>query len=118
MSEYTYVEQPILGWLCGEPKAKYALVASGGPIATRRPCSPAWLKMKNPDVPAVKRQGDEDWGKGRDRRFTSTSCPRHRFAHRRTLRTRCSSISVACAPSRAVSAIQSLRASIRRTTKA
>jgi hypothetical protein len=23
MSEYTYVEQPILGWLCGEPKAKY-----------------------------------------------------------------------------------------------
>src|SRR2546425_12755913 len=24
MSEYAYVEQPILGWLCGEPKAKYA----------------------------------------------------------------------------------------------
>ena len=23
MSEYGYVEQPILGWLCGEPKAKY-----------------------------------------------------------------------------------------------
>jgi type I restriction enzyme R subunit len=23
VSEYTYVEQPILGWLCGEPKAKY-----------------------------------------------------------------------------------------------
>lgn len=23
MSEYAYVEQPILGWLCGEPKAKY-----------------------------------------------------------------------------------------------
>ena len=21
MSEYSYVEQPILGWLCGEPKA-------------------------------------------------------------------------------------------------
>ena len=34
------------------------------------------------------------------------------------LRTRCSSISVVCAPSRAVSAIQFLRASIRRTTKA
>ena len=23
MSEYGYVEQPIIGWLCGEPKAKY-----------------------------------------------------------------------------------------------
>ena len=23
MTEYGYVEQPILGWLCGEPKAKY-----------------------------------------------------------------------------------------------
>lgn len=29
MSEYTYVEQPILGWLCGEPKAKYGATGLG-----------------------------------------------------------------------------------------
>ncbi len=29
MSEYRYVEQPILGWLCGEPKAQYAEVGLG-----------------------------------------------------------------------------------------
>ena len=29
MSEYDYVEQPILGWLCGEPKAKYGEVGLG-----------------------------------------------------------------------------------------
>jgi type I restriction enzyme R subunit len=29
MSEYTYVEQPILGWLCGEPKAKYGARSLG-----------------------------------------------------------------------------------------
>ena len=25
--------------------------------------SPDWLKMKNPDGPAVKRETEEDWGK-------------------------------------------------------
>jgi ATP-dependent DNA ligase len=25
--------------------------------------SPDWLKMKNPDAPAVKREAEEDWGK-------------------------------------------------------
>jgi type I restriction enzyme R subunit len=29
MSEYGYVEQPIIGWLCGEPKAKYGAVSLG-----------------------------------------------------------------------------------------
>ncbi len=29
MSEYSYVEQPILGWLCGEPKEKYGEVGLG-----------------------------------------------------------------------------------------
>ena len=29
MSEYGYVEQPILGWLCGEPKAKYGARSLG-----------------------------------------------------------------------------------------
>ena len=24
-----------------------------------------WLKMKNPDAPAVKREAEEDWGRGR-----------------------------------------------------
>jgi bifunctional non-homologous end joining protein LigD len=27
--------------------------------------SPNWLKMKNPDAPAVKREAEEDWGKDR-----------------------------------------------------
>jgi ATP-dependent DNA ligase len=27
--------------------------------------SPDWLKMKNVDAPAVKREEEEDWGKGR-----------------------------------------------------
>ena len=27
--------------------------------------SPDWLKMKNSDAPAVKREAEEDWGKGR-----------------------------------------------------
>jgi bifunctional non-homologous end joining protein LigD len=27
--------------------------------------SPDWLKMKNPDAPAVKREAEEDWGKSR-----------------------------------------------------
>ena len=27
--------------------------------------SPDWLKMKNPDAPAVKREAEEDWGRGR-----------------------------------------------------
>ena len=25
--------------------------------------SPDWLKFKNPDAPAVKREAEEDWGK-------------------------------------------------------
>ena len=29
MSEYAYVEEPILGWLCGEPKAKYGARSLG-----------------------------------------------------------------------------------------
>ena len=27
--------------------------------------SPDWLKMKNSDAPAVKREAEEDWGRGR-----------------------------------------------------
>ena len=27
--------------------------------------SPDWLKMKNPAAPAVKREAEEDWGKGK-----------------------------------------------------
>jgi len=29
VSEYAFVEQPILGWLCGEPKAKYGARSLG-----------------------------------------------------------------------------------------
>src|SRR5262245_63226884 len=31
--------------------------------------SPDWLKMKNLDAPAVKREEEEDWGKGRCQNF-------------------------------------------------
>ena len=27
--------------------------------------SPDWLKFKNPDAPAVKREAEEDWGRER-----------------------------------------------------
>jgi bifunctional non-homologous end joining protein LigD len=30
--------------------------------------SPDWLKMKNADAPAVKREAEEDWGKDRRRK--------------------------------------------------
>src|SRR5215469_18561296 len=29
----------------------------------RRGRSPLWLKVKNPNAPAVKREGEEDWGR-------------------------------------------------------
>jgi ATP-dependent DNA ligase len=35
----------------------------GSPYRSGRP--PDWLKMKNPEAPAVKREAEEDWGKGR-----------------------------------------------------
>jgi ATP-dependent DNA ligase len=33
--------------------------------------SPGWLKMKNPNAPAVKREADEDWGDERNRPLIS-----------------------------------------------
>jgi ATP-dependent DNA ligase len=33
--------------------------------AYRSSRSPDWLKMKNSDAPAGKREAEEDWGKGR-----------------------------------------------------
>jgi bifunctional non-homologous end joining protein LigD len=35
----------------------------GSPYRSGR--SPDWLKMKNADAPAVKREAEEDWGKER-----------------------------------------------------
>ena len=32
-------------------------------LAYRSRRSPDWLKMKNSDAPAVKREAEEDWGK-------------------------------------------------------
>jgi hypothetical protein len=34
-------------------------------LSIRSGRSPDWLKMKNSDAPAVKREEEEDWGKGR-----------------------------------------------------
>jgi ATP-dependent DNA ligase len=33
----------------------------GSPYRSGR--SPDWLKMKNPDAPAMKREAEEDWGR-------------------------------------------------------
>jgi ATP-dependent DNA ligase len=35
--------------------------------AYRSDRSPDWLKMKNSDAPAAKREAEEDWGKSRGR---------------------------------------------------
>jgi bifunctional non-homologous end joining protein LigD len=38
--------------------------------------SPDWLKMKNANAPAVKREAEEDWGKDKWRsRVSELSCP-------------------------------------------
>jgi bifunctional non-homologous end joining protein LigD len=37
----------------------------GSPYRSGR--SPDWLKMENPDAPAVKREAEEDWGRGKER---------------------------------------------------
>jgi ATP-dependent DNA ligase len=34
----------------------------------RRGRSPLWLKVKNPNAPAVKREAEEDWGRSAERR--------------------------------------------------
>src|SRR4029453_5621032 len=38
--------------------------------------SPDWLKMKNSDAPAVKREAEEDWGKGRAQKLNASSLSR------------------------------------------
>jgi bifunctional non-homologous end joining protein LigD len=43
------------------------IVAKRKDSAYRSGRSPDWLKMKDPDAPAVKREADEDWGKERRR---------------------------------------------------
>jgi ATP-dependent DNA ligase len=37
------------------------IVSNRSPYRSGR--SPDWLKMKNADAPAVKREAEEDWGK-------------------------------------------------------
>ena len=39
------------------------LVSKWKDSAYRSGRSPAWLKMRNADAPAVKREAEEDWGK-------------------------------------------------------
>jgi bifunctional non-homologous end joining protein LigD len=34
-----------------------------GEVVYRSVRSPDWLKMKNPEAPAVKREAEEDWGR-------------------------------------------------------
>jgi hypothetical protein len=33
-----------------------------GAVVRRSGRSPDWIKIKNPDAPAVKREAEEDWG--------------------------------------------------------
>jgi bifunctional non-homologous end joining protein LigD len=40
----------------------------GSPYRSGR--SPQWLKVKNPKAPAVTREADEDWGRGKRGRIT------------------------------------------------
>jgi hypothetical protein len=52
--------------ICSPMPAKWAsrgIVSKrkGSPYRSGR--SPDWLKMKNADAPAVKREAEEDWGK-------------------------------------------------------
>jgi hypothetical protein len=43
---------------------KGAAVTTGGiRIGAGLPASPDWLKMKNADAPAVRREEEEEWGK-------------------------------------------------------
>jgi hypothetical protein len=44
------------------PNSNRAVYLSASPAAR-----PDWLKMKNPAAPAVKREAEEDWGRGRRR---------------------------------------------------
>jgi len=39
------------------------LVAKWQDSSYRSGRSPGWLKMKNPNAPAVKREAEEDWGR-------------------------------------------------------
>jgi hypothetical protein len=43
--------------------ARRDIGAGNGSRPAKASRSPDWLKMKNPDAPAVKREGEEDWGK-------------------------------------------------------
>jgi hypothetical protein len=52
MSEYTYVEQPILGWLCGEPKAKYGARSLGW---TYRDEAPLLARLAQDEEPGCAR---------------------------------------------------------------
>ena len=41
----------------------YRKARSGWARATAPAASPDWLKFKNPEAPAVKREAEEDWGR-------------------------------------------------------
>jgi ATP-dependent DNA ligase len=48
-----------------DPLQPEGIVSKRKDSAYRSGRSPDWLKMKNPEASAVKREAEEDWGKGR-----------------------------------------------------
>jgi hypothetical protein len=61
--------------LAGDAIAKHSWLNSSSTLSIRLRLgsryrsgrSPDWLKMKNPAAPAMKREAEEDWGRGRRR---------------------------------------------------
>jgi hypothetical protein len=51
------------GWVTPARWASKGIVSKRLGSRYRSGRSPDWLKMKNPDAPAVKREAEEDWGK-------------------------------------------------------
>jgi len=67
------VRQPIrLGLLIFRHACKLGLegiVSKRKDLRYRSGLSPDWIKSKNPDAPAVKREAEEDWGSRPTRRY-------------------------------------------------
>jgi hypothetical protein len=49
------------------PRSTSSVTTEPTSVSYRSGRSPDWLKMKNLDAPAVKREEEEDWEKGGDR---------------------------------------------------
>lgn len=65
-----YLGRHVGGWAAAEgpgalTKAQGRRTSDGPPPSFFHARNLGWLKMKNPEAPAVKREAEEDWGKRR-----------------------------------------------------